>query len=144
MSPRRGYSLLELIVVIAIIGLLTALLLAAAQKVRLAAVRADCQDQLRQQGLAVFGYESAHGRLPPGAVQGPCDPPLNAPSGVSYGLWPLLLGHLDRADLAARYRLDRPFDASENWPAIAARRAEPPRWGTARCSPGWPITARSR
>lgn len=63
---RRGFTLIELLVVIAIIAALIALLVPAVQKVRAAAARAHCQNNLRQLGIGLHAHHDVHRRFPPG------------------------------------------------------------------------------
>jgi prepilin-type N-terminal cleavage/methylation domain-containing protein/prepilin-type processing-associated H-X9-DG protein len=63
-QPRRGFSLVELIVVVGLLAVLVGLLLPAVQSVRDAAARASCQDRQRQIGIALQNYHAAHGHFP--------------------------------------------------------------------------------
>jgi len=104
-SGRRGFTLLELLVVIGIIAVLIGLLLPAVQKVREAASRIKCQNNLKQIGLAFHIYHDAYGTFPPGAV-GP-QPGVAGTSGLTeHGLASYLLPYLELDALAKQYRRD--------------------------------------
>jgi prepilin-type N-terminal cleavage/methylation domain-containing protein/prepilin-type processing-associated H-X9-DG protein len=94
---RPAFSLIELLVVIAIIGILLALLLPAIQKVREAADKMHCANNLKQLGIAAHMYESAHNHLPPGYL-GPLKP-SDEDRSQWVGCLTLLLPYLEQENI---------------------------------------------
>lgn len=92
--PAAGFTLVELLVVMAIIGVLVALLLPAIQSAREAARRAQCAQHVSQLILAVHNYEMAHGYFPPGTIDAK-GPIVNAPAGYHHNWIIQILPYLE-------------------------------------------------
>jgi prepilin-type N-terminal cleavage/methylation domain-containing protein len=113
---RRGVTLIELLVVIGIIGMLVALLLPAIQRARESARRSQCQNNLKQLGLAVLGSAESLGTFPMGA-QTWLDNPGPTVNGITYGnrRWSWFVYVLPYAGEQALYDRQWNHYQSSNW-----------------------------
>jgi len=120
MRRRSAFTLIELLVVMAIIAVLVGLLLPAVQKVREAASRISCQNNLKQIGLAMHNYESAIGKLP-SAFLGDSNPTLYPPPTYfdyffSWSALAQLNPYLEQTNIYNAMNLTQPiYDPTNNY-----------------------------
>src|SRR5947209_5966444 len=120
---RSAFTLVELLVSIAIIGVLVALLLPAVQAAREAARRSQCMNNLRQIGLALHTYHDTFGRFPPSYLtvpggspsMGPPDPD-NGDAGPGWTALMLILPQLEQGNLYNSFDVNLPAWSSKNAP----------------------------
>jgi prepilin-type N-terminal cleavage/methylation domain-containing protein len=110
-----GFTLVELLVVIAIIGILIALLLPAVQAAREAARRAECQNKLKQVGLALHNYHDIQKRFPPGAQENVFKQPKTNTSYIKGTTWMVfILPQIEQQAVYDLYDFTQPYTAEVN------------------------------
>ncbi|MCA9126257.1 MAG: DUF1559 domain-containing protein [Planctomycetales bacterium] len=119
MRRQSAFTLVELLVVIAIISVLVSVLLPAVQAAREAARKSQCQNNLKQLGIALHNYHGVHSSLPTGCIEWRGG---NAPSTHRQFAWSaLLLPFLEQQNLQLQIDFRLPFDDPVNAAAAAQR-----------------------
>ncbi len=114
---EKGFTLVELLVVVAIVGILISLLLPAVQAAREAGRMMQCGNNLKQIGLALHSYHEANDILPYGASYG--DLPNGAGTSGKWGTWAaLILPYLDQMNVYNAFDLAKPIWDPVNVPAV--------------------------
>jgi prepilin-type N-terminal cleavage/methylation domain-containing protein len=110
---RRGFTLIEVLVVIGIISILISLLVPAALSAREAARRSGCANNLKQIALALHNYHGTHGVFPPGWIgAGPAGPEMTGPNAFAWGA--LLMPEMDQTPLWQTVDFGLPASATRN------------------------------
>jgi prepilin-type N-terminal cleavage/methylation domain-containing protein/prepilin-type processing-associated H-X9-DG protein len=118
MRTRNGFTLIELLVVIAIIAVLIGLLLPAVQKVREAAARLKCVNNLKQVGLALHNYENANQRFPSGYLAAGAYSDGATDTAPGWGWATLILPYAEQDNLYRSINLNLPVQHPQNAPAV--------------------------
>jgi prepilin-type N-terminal cleavage/methylation domain-containing protein len=106
----RGFTLVELLVVITVIGILVGLLLPAVQAAREAARRVGCGNNLRQIGIALQGYHATYKAFPPGCQD-------HRKKRIAWSVY--LLPFLEQPAVYGQFKFNAPYNAAENREAVS-------------------------
>ncbi len=112
---RSAFTLVELLVVIAIIGILVGLLLPAVQAAREAARRMSCGNNIRQLGLALHNYESAHKVIPPSRIS------VSTPVIFQQSWVSMILPYIEQNNVYSAYQHGQPWYAAANDPLTTVK-----------------------